>query len=1009
MKLNFNSFISRIPVAVWLLIAALLSFWQFALYQNGLKWDIQNVMVPWRYFAGECLQHGIFPLWNPYQQFGYPFFADLQYTNWNPEVWIVGNLFGYRYETFYFLIFFYVWMAGLGMYHLSFYLSQKKGVSFFIGLTWMLSGCVSGHLQQFVTVMGIAWMPFVVWQFLAFLDTQQWKNVFGFSAFSFLLMSTGYQALYFLLVYFFAVLLMMKILELWKKDKKLLQRLLVRGTCAILFLVVLFSPIWIAVQQSAPLVSRLDKGVTLDEAQVAPFTPQSLVSLLLPVIAIKWEALIRTDISMSNIFIGCLGLLLVIFSFRKKPNRLQVVLISFAILFLLVSFGKYTPFRKFFYDYIPLMNMFRFPGLFRIAVVLFLLMHTAIYLAKNEISKRWIIIGFACMTVVFALSTQFSYWTMNNQKWAFCDVTNNLFYATEKSSPQEMIFYQSLFFIVLSLLGIAFLLLKKNNTDWKSYIFIQFLFLASATQFNFYRNCGANLKPGFTANWINQNPKGFPLHSEDKIQTAFQSSKSNNCIFSNTGIILKKPATDEFSSFQFKNLIHISDEFPSIRKQLVNYPLAYLSDSVYDFNISKKFKYNPQNNRKISFLNSPITPNNLQTDSSDLVLCKKFEPDNMEYIVINRYPVLFNLQQTFFTGWEILVNDKKADVLINAGLGMSIPLFPGKNHVKFIYNNRKFLVSVSVALFVFFLLMAFFISYEMKKYKFLLFTILCLFPGLAFCLFFRSKNKNSVYEKKLLELIISNKEKNKSTLITADRYMTDENQTPLVIRDDEREHTKLAFRKISAAQSKEFYYHWLNHPPDQKIIDYIQMFFPEQKTKIEKDQRNGYCIFTRKEEGEFDFLKSFSWNHPADSSFFEDRFIKKYFEKNEKDFFCIAGVDNPYGPAFRTNYFKLCSSENKGIRFLFQLKSDAPLEQVLFYVTITDETKPGFKWEQRIDPSAWILKEKNWNPVSISIQPNLEISNTTQIKAYLENGSAKSLFLKDYRIEILKEDIMKDN
>jgi len=80
---------------ILLIVIALIAYWQIAFLQNGLKWDMLDVVFPYRYYIGECLQNGYFPFWNPYQQLGYPIHADLQCPTWYPETLLIGYFFGY--------------------------------------------------------------------------------------------------------------------------------------------------------------------------------------------------------------------------------------------------------------------------------------------------------------------------------------------------------------------------------------------------------------------------------------------------------------------------------------------------------------------------------------------------------------------------------------------------------------------------------------------------------------------------------------------------------------------------------------------------------------------------------------------------------------------------------------------------------------------------------------------------------------------------------------------------
>src|SRR3954466_14062687 len=81
------------------LAIAVLAFWQISFFIHPVKWDMIDCYYPWRFHIGECLQHGKFPFWNPYQDLGYPIHADPSSGAWYPFVWIIGYFFGYNIYT----------------------------------------------------------------------------------------------------------------------------------------------------------------------------------------------------------------------------------------------------------------------------------------------------------------------------------------------------------------------------------------------------------------------------------------------------------------------------------------------------------------------------------------------------------------------------------------------------------------------------------------------------------------------------------------------------------------------------------------------------------------------------------------------------------------------------------------------------------------------------------------------------------------------------------------------
>ncbi|MFN5911107.1 MAG: hypothetical protein ACK45H_07225, partial [Bacteroidota bacterium] len=72
-----------VPYLLFLLIAVM-AFWQLVFFQHPPAYDMVDCFYPWRFHAGECLRNGYFPFWNPYQDLGYPHFADPSSGVWYP-------------------------------------------------------------------------------------------------------------------------------------------------------------------------------------------------------------------------------------------------------------------------------------------------------------------------------------------------------------------------------------------------------------------------------------------------------------------------------------------------------------------------------------------------------------------------------------------------------------------------------------------------------------------------------------------------------------------------------------------------------------------------------------------------------------------------------------------------------------------------------------------------------------------------------------------------------------
>lgn len=992
----------RVPYSLLLLAAALLSFWQFTFFRNGLQWDIQDVMMPWRYFAGENLRNGMLPLWNPYQQFGYPFFADLQYTNWNPEAWLIGTLFGYSYKTFYALIFFYVWMAGLGMFRLAEFFSKDRRIAFFIACCYMLSGCTVAHMQQFVVIMGMAWLPFVAWQFFAFMEELSWKNVFGFSLFSFLLMTTGYQALYFMLIYVFAAVIIYKVYTWWKQaDRKRITRFLARGAVLCVLTFILLLPVLIAVMQSAPYVSRLDKGVSISEAQLSPFSPQSAVSFLLPAAAAKGAGWLDTDFSCTNIFFGFIAFFLFLFSLFRRQTPLQLVLLFFTALFLLASFGEYTPVRKLLYDYAPLMNLFRIPGLFRIAALLLMLVQLSIFLGEERSPAAKLKRVFVIACALFIATAVVSYIMIRKEEWAF-EKQEDIFAAVHSAPLWEMIFYQSVFFAALSVTGFFTVKKKNGEVNWKGTTLVSLLSLFAGIQFNIYINIAADTRPAYPAAWMKGLPEGFPLPALCAQEDYMAQTDRGSYFVSNSGNFLKKHFSNDFSSFQFKQLGVVSDELPQLRKQFLLYPIAYLSDSILHGAEWKQLNASAAPSRRITFLEGrELAGEKFRVSPSDNIICRKFYPQHFSFEVTNSRPVIFNLLQSYFPGWKISVDGTEQPVLLNAGLCMSVPLEAGKHSIELRFGADAFVSSLIVALSLFFILLSVFIFLSLSdNARFIFGSVPLLLYGLSWLLFMGAKERAEQHEQRAAAFARHLLPYRSSALFSTHHVPAND---PVVFSDNPADFAS-ALRKISNCRSSRFIYAWYGEQPDSRLTAYIRAFFPEIKKQLSADKnRSGFIVFSREGKTYRDeFEKVFEWGHPSDTLFFEDFLVDSIAGESAEEPVAILQKRGSYGPAFVADPLKLGGGKKSGLRISFYMKAGEG-DSLLLFATLRDRAGGKQRWERVYALQPYVLEHNNWNRVCIEVIPDVDFREGEQVKLVPMKLSGNAIRLRDLRVESFAE------
>ena len=493
----FN-FYNKYKYQIGLLLAILVCYWPFTFFVNALIFDNIDVGLPVKYFAGTCLQNGFLPLWNPYQMWGFPAHADLQYTNWNFEVLIIGILCGYDYVVLHILFVFYLFIGSLGMFHLSNHFSKNKQVSFFVALIYVLGGIFISHAQSLVAILGLVFLPFVILSFFKWLTTPNLKQSAFLCLSIYFLGTMGYQAFVFIIFPFIVTLYIQQLLKLYiQKNTKEIKKILIYTGVSIVLLSIMFLPIVVTQIQSKPFVPRLD-GMPVNEVMGNPFTPMCLTSFINPVIVLLNNQWFETDIAMRNIFIGIVPFMFLILSiFKKEKNKLDYTLLVFAIVYLLGSFGDATPMRTIMYYVLPGFKLFRFPSILRVAFLLCMLCYfsvnyqTVVALFKSKIGKiiQYCIIGCLLASVIISF--------ILIEKWQLIDnLSSNINSAVLKTSVPELSFYLSIVLLVITLVSFKQLHKTENIFSKKivTLLIVEFLVVITVVgQFNIFSSANPSL------------------------------------------------------------------------------------------------------------------------------------------------------------------------------------------------------------------------------------------------------------------------------------------------------------------------------------------------------------------------------------------------------------------------------------------------------------------------------------------------------------------------------------
>ena len=651
---------SNIWIALLLIICPIIFYWQIGLMQFTLKWDMMDQYFPFRYFIGECVSNGVTPWWNPYLNLGYPLHADPQSGFWYPVTWLLGlngySLYDLHLEFMWHLVF-----AGFGFYFLLRAQQVSKPTAIIFALCYQACGFFVGNAQHFTYIIGASYLPWIFLCFQQVLFKKQAVYALGLALLLSLLLTGGYPALFIISNYLLAFYLLFWFFQnkAWQQKEQLVQVLKLFFFCGILFGLIMLGYI-ISFVEAKELFTR-GEGVTAEKSLYMPFSPKAIISLLLPVATALKPTSFGSDISMINVYSGLVALLFFPVGIFTKWNQKYFWLLAGSIC-LLASFGEHTPVRLWLYHYVPLMNSFRFPSVFRIFFIMSLLI-----IAAQGFEYYWkqqaVIITKASAVLLLLLTigiTVFLFTKSNGftivQFWNFekyqSIITNQKF--------AEGLLFQSVIQLLLLLCFTIILFQQRRKYFLQAIILLVVVDLFFATQLNINGSAVCERKVSDYQNALNRIPKKFPnsgntvLPKLKVFDEAFYPSWSNNAVF------LKSISEQGYNPFQLKSFEQY--ERSADRYTTLNNAIFYFKDRSDNASFQ-------QHNNTIDVLN--------------------VHPDFFEANINVAGKDTLYLLQTYYPNWQATVNNRLTEIIKCANGLMAVAVNNTSSHVVFKYNAGK--------------------------------------------------------------------------------------------------------------------------------------------------------------------------------------------------------------------------------------------------------------------------------------------------------------------------------
>jgi len=673
-----------------LLMLTVLLFFPLSFHLYPMKYDAIDCFFPWRYFISSELNQGRFPFWNPYQDLGYPISADPSSGAWYPIVWIF-SLFGkYSIYTISLEYLFHVFIAGIGSYLLFQHFYKRNEISLFGAIAYMTSGVFISNAQHLPYIVSVCWLPFVLLFFLKIKSDNRIRNsIFGGITLS-LMITGGYPAFVIILFYLFGVFFVVYTVDSVKhKTSKAFYLWLSRIGLFVLIAIICSSGLFFSIYLVQPYLSRLN-GFTIENALFSPFSIQSFISFIAPYATSLKSDIFNSDLSMRNGYFGLIPFIFFILSiFSKKSSDLKI-LFWFSLFCLTASVGDLLPVRTFLFDHIPMMNLFRFPSVFRgffILISLLVGLNFLTNLDDNKIKQLknsvLVFIGiFFCIVIITRMNgyLNFSYFINN-------DIHSN----EETVTIAQHLVLSSILSISLLLVFLAAIIKKRNILKWSLILLIVdcFITIQLVGPFTVY-------SPEFNLNEITDN---FNRKTPSKINYNNITIKEidhlqgiGSPFWKNEGMLQELLTSKGFNSFSFTEYENLENNFPNYFDKLIQNKIFLLSDTIFKVEFMSKFEADTSklisnflffDEKEFKMLSLKKFHSDFQEDK---VVVVQISPQLMKFNINIENQQLFTIFQKNFKGWKVYINGEKTIIYTSSKNFMTIVLPKGKNEVVFEYD-----------------------------------------------------------------------------------------------------------------------------------------------------------------------------------------------------------------------------------------------------------------------------------------------------------------------------------
>lgn len=597
-------------------------------------------------------------------------------------------------------------IAPFSMYILLRSLGLRKETSLISGIAFLFSAAIMLRIQHQSVANAIALFPLAL---KLFIDTQNKFSSKSLVLFAFvssqILISFPQIGTYSL----FVILLLGFINS--TLSKSFVYKTYIFQTASIIILVLAYSALYVFPAITTVNLSERERGIQVSKIlNIYPYRFENLLSFVNPFIlgkssdgsykyknidqisnkGIFWEN--TAYIGLAHLFLGIAGMLLIII---VRSNKLFLSIALVCIITLFLALGKYAPLH-FIYSFPPL-NYFRVTARFILFSQVFLIIIGSYFLDKlfQKLNKKHVLI-LTLFTLVFMARDLLPKWWSYNPIGTIADWTKkpDILAGLDEANLKN---YQ--------MLSIG------SHENWNN-IFInsgwennadKFLFFMNAVEPNsnvFYNasNIGSyQILPTRRQNLQSALVRSGIQIGKDEIAINETSQKALD-VYSIKYLVSAKPLKE--SNLQLLNKVGYNNytfylyENESVKEKFSLYydyqTVEHLSDFLKTFS-------DTDIERKL-LLEKSVGVAKSSDDGNGTVTVDEIEPNKVKLHVKTDINALLSFNNTYFTGWNVKVDNKKKELLKANINSMAVIIPSGEHAIEFYYFPKSFYIGLVVSL-----------------------------------------------------------------------------------------------------------------------------------------------------------------------------------------------------------------------------------------------------------------------------------------------------------------------